>query len=60
MGSPLVKFEKLEKIYLSNEYYLFNTIGYSKMNTLRKKIFRRKEQRVLIHKLCFLKVCCKL
>lgn len=37
MGSPLVKFEKLEKIYLSNEYYLFNTIGYSKMNTLREE-----------------------
>lgn len=37
LGSPLVKFEKLEKIYLSNEYYLFNTIGYSKMNTLREE-----------------------
>lgn len=46
LGSPLVKFEKLEKIYLSNEYYLFNTISYSKMNTLReeklKEIKRKK------------------
>ena len=46
MGSPLVKFEKLEKIYLSNEYYLFNTIGYSKMNTLRRKVKRGKEKEV--------------
>ena len=37
LGLPLVSFEKIENIFPPNEYYLFNTLGYSKINTLREK-----------------------
>lgn len=37
LGLPLVEFGELEKVYPPDEYYLFNTIGYSKMNTLRER-----------------------
>lgn len=37
LGKPLINFEDIEKIFPSEEYYLFNTLGYSKINTLREK-----------------------
>ena len=37
LGLPLVNFEEIEKIFPPEEYYLFNTLGYSKINTLREK-----------------------
>lgn len=37
LGKPLINFENIEKIFPPEEYYLFNTLGYSKINTLREK-----------------------
>lgn len=37
LGKPLINFEDIEEIFPPEEYYLFNTLGYSKINTLREK-----------------------
>ena len=33
---PVIAFEKIEKLYPTNEYYLFVAIGYSEMNKIRE------------------------
>lgn len=40
LGKPLIAFEDIEKYYPSNQYYLFNTLGYSKINTLREEKYK--------------------
>ena len=38
-GKPVIAFEKLTETFDMSDIYLINTVGYSKMNSIREKIF---------------------